>query len=134
MFSQGKLGISGANRFFDKLVRIIFRTWLLGILGTIATIVYVLGIRKELFSETPNVFGEPRWFLALLVHLIPSYILIIIIIVAWKHERIGGFLFFLVAAFLMVLSDFGAPVIFLPAFIIGALFLVEGYLLRGRRK
>jgi len=51
-----------------------------------------------------DVFGEPQWFLALLMHLIPSFILIILTAIAWKNERLGGFIF-IAAGFLMLVSS-----------------------------
>ena len=33
-----------------------------------------------------DVFGQPGWFLGLIMHLIPSFILIIITVIAWKNE------------------------------------------------
>jgi cell division protein FtsW (lipid II flippase) len=44
-----------------------------------------------------DVFGQPQWFLALLIHLIPSYVLIAVTIIAWKHDLIGALGFFCLA-------------------------------------
>lgn len=30
--------------------------------------------------------GEPQWFLALIMHLTPGFVLFILTAVAWKHE------------------------------------------------
>jgi hypothetical protein len=68
-----------------------------------------------------DVFQEKQWYLALLMHLIPSFILVILTIIAWKHERIGGFLF--LSAGLIMSIFFHSPTIALPAFIIGAIFI-----------
>ncbi len=72
-----------------------------------------------------DVFGEPQWFLGLLIHLIPSFILIFLTIIAWKHGQIGGFLFF-VAGFVMIIF-FRSIIIAIPAFIIGVLYLVNNF-------
>jgi hypothetical protein len=69
-----------------------------------------------------DVFEQPQWFLALLIHLIPSYILSLITFVAWKHERAGGFLFLL--AGLAMFMFFHSIYIAIPALVIGLLFLV----------
>lgn len=76
-----------------------------------------------------DVFGEPQWFLALVIHLIPSFVLILLTVVAWKHERIGGFLF-LAAGFAMV-SFFHSFTIAAPAFAVGALFLAGSYWIKA---
>ncbi len=77
-----------------------------------------------------DVFGKPQWFLALLMHLIPSYFLIAVTIIAWKNEVVGGFLFLLAGLGLLIFTHFEALIIAIPAFVIGLLFLVKGYLLK----
>lgn len=75
-----------------------------------------------------DVFGEPQWFLALFLHLIPSYFLIAITIVAWKHEMLGGFLFLTVGFLLLVFTHFEVLFLGIPSLIIGALFLILYFL------
>jgi hypothetical protein len=70
-----------------------------------------------------DVFGQPQWFMALLIHLIPSFILIILAIIAWKKELLGGLLFLI--AGLAMLIFYHSVVIFLPAFVIGTIFLIS---------
>jgi len=70
-----------------------------------------------------DVFSEPRWLLALFIHLIPGYFLVAITIVAWKHEILGGFLFLIAGFALLIFTHFEALIIGIPAFVIGALFL-----------
>ena len=72
-----------------------------------------------------DVFGQPGWFVGLIMHLIPSFILIAITVVAWKNERQGGFLF-LLAAITMALF-YGSLIIPIPALIIGLLLLAAEY-------
>jgi len=63
-----------------------------------------------------------------LIHLIPSYILIIATIIAWKKEFIGGVLFiiFSVALAIWTRVELASILVILPPFIIGILFLVAG--------
>jgi hypothetical protein len=77
-----------------------------------------------------DVFGQPRWLLALLIHLIPSYFLIAITVIAWKNETLGGLLFLLAGIALLIFTHFEALIIAIPAFVVGTLFLVKGYLLK----
>ena len=70
-----------------------------------------------------DVFEEPQWFLALLMHLIPSFILIILTIIAWKHERLGGFIFIAIGLFILISSRFESLIISIPAIVIGVFFL-----------
>jgi hypothetical protein len=71
-----------------------------------------------------DVFGEPHWFLALLMHLIPSYILIILTIIAWRNEKIGGILFLITAVLAAILLRSTVPIVLIPTLVIGVLFLV----------
>ncbi|NMB70474.1 hypothetical protein GYA27_04780 [candidate division WWE3 bacterium] len=75
-----------------------------------------------------DVFEEPQWLLALLMHLIPSYILIIMTIIAWKHEKPGGLLFIAGGIFLFVFTRFESLIISIPALVIGGLFLGRRFL------
>lgn len=72
-----------------------------------------------------DVIGEPGLFISLIMHLIPSFILIFITVLAWKNERLGGWLFIL-AAVAMALF-FGSVIIPIPALVIGLLLLAAGY-------
>jgi hypothetical protein len=72
-----------------------------------------------------DVFGEPQWFIALIMHLLPSFILIVFTVLAWKNARLGGFIFLLAA--LAILLHYGSYVIAAPALVIGLLFLAVGY-------
>lgn len=78
-----------------------------------------------------DVFGESQWFLALVMHLIPSFILIAVTVLAWKNEMIGGFLFLLVGILMMFFTHFESMIISLPIMIIGALFLTRKYLFKS---
>jgi hypothetical protein len=73
-----------------------------------------------------DVFEMPQWYLALFMHLIPSFILIILTIIAWKNELIGGILF--LAAGLVMTYFFNTVGIVIPVYIVGLLFLTGVYL------
>ncbi len=70
-----------------------------------------------------DVFGEPQWVVPLLMHLIPSFILAMLTIVSWKHQKVGGTLF-LIAGLIMV-GFYHSLIVACPAFIIGVLFLIQ---------
>jgi len=74
-----------------------------------------------------DVLGYPQWYIALFFHLIPSYILIILTIFAWKYERIGGFLFFIAGILMFAFLHW---IIAIPAFLIALLYLVKVYWLK----
>jgi uncharacterized membrane protein (GlpM family) len=70
-----------------------------------------------------DVVGESQWLLAMIMHLIPSFVLIALTIVAWKREFIGGILF--LAAGVIAAIFYHSFIIAAPIFVIGALFLVS---------
>jgi hypothetical protein len=81
-----------------------------------------------------DVFEQPKWFLALFMHLIPSFLLVFATIIAWKHERIGGFIFLAFGVLLLIFTNFKSMIVCIPAFIIGVLFLCEDRLMRIQLK
>jgi len=78
-----------------------------------------------------DVFGQPNWVLALFIHLIPSYLLITLTIIAWKNEILGGSLFLFVGFILLVFTHFEALIVGISAFVIGVLFLIEKKLFKA---
>jgi signal transduction histidine kinase len=75
-----------------------------------------------------DVFEEPQWFLGLIMHLIPSFILALITFIAWKHAYWGGILFIATGIFSLFFFHFETMIVFIPAVVIGILFLTEGIL------
>lgn len=71
-----------------------------------------------------DAFGQPQWFLALVMHLIPSFVLVVVTIVAWRNELVGGWLFLGAGGMLLFLSSFESLIVSVPAFVIGVLFWV----------
>jgi hypothetical protein len=100
-------------------------------LPRILTIIFILFISMfalDVFSEYtfPLVLG------ALFMHLIPSLILVGLLIVAWKWEKLGGILFILLAiGFFIFFKGYediiSALITTLPALIVGILFLINSY-------
>ena len=60
---------------------------------------------------------------AFLIHLIPSAVLVILLIISWKREWIGGIIFFLLGIFYIV-TTWGKFPLMTYVFISGPLFLV----------
>jgi hypothetical protein len=81
-----------------------------------------------------DVFNEHLGFwqtvLALLIHLIPTYLVLILLAVSWRWERIGGALLFALGIFYIVFS-WGRfhwtvyAIIAGPLFLVGALFFLS---------
>ena len=81
-----------------------------------------------------DVFNEGFSFwetiLALLIHLVPVYVVIIVLIVAWRWEWVGAIIFFALAVFYLIWSwgrfHWGAYVgISGPMFLLSFLFLLN---------
>ncbi len=76
-----------------------------------------------------DVFSQPNWLLALLIHLIPSFVLIMLAIFSWRNSFLGGILFSLIAVFSLFFFSF-TLIISLPLFVISILFFIENYFLK----
>ncbi len=96
----------------------------------------ILGILFALFSSlfALDVLGEGYGFwetiLALLIHLVPTYIVVIALIVAWRWEWVGAILFSALAVFYVAWTWGRFPwVAYLaisgPLALVGVLFLVD---------
>jgi hypothetical protein len=75
-------------------------------------------------------------FLAFLKHMIPSFMLIILLILSWKKELLGGILFLIAGViFTLGYSTFQVTPVFFciscPLFIIGVTFLMD-YAVRSK--
>ena len=76
----------------------------------------------DVFSEGYG-FGET--ILALFMHLIPTFVVVIALAVAWRWELIGALLFVAAALFLLISSGGESWFISLPLILVGALFLLS---------
>lgn len=110
----------------------VYLSWVLRILLILTILVFAL------FSI--DVFEEEKgfWNIAtgLLMHNIPAMVMIIILIIAWKRENIGGILLILCilgfATFLFARSGnfmWGTAMMLGIPFLIGALFIINYYLI-----
>ncbi len=82
----------------------------------------------DVFSEGYS-FGET--VVALVMHLIPTAILLAALAVAWRWERTGGVLHLALAVLYLLLfwqrlEDYGALIVTVPLLLIGTLFLACG--------
>jgi len=81
-----------------------------------------------------DVFGEEVGYtetiLGLIIHLVPSLVLIALLVISWKHEKIGGILFVILGVvFTIFFNTYHDIVTFLmisvPVFLVGILFWVS---------
>jgi hypothetical protein len=82
-----------------------------------------------------DVFGENTgWELlvALFMHLIPTFLLIGVTIIAWKHDLVGAIAYFILGFGYILMVGFDRPwswyaFISGPAFLVGILFLISWF-------
>lgn len=97
----------------------------------------VLGILFALFISlfALDVFSEGYGFgetvIALVMHLVPTMIIVVLLIIAWKREVIGGLLFIAIALFYILTSRGQSWIISGPVLLIGALFILGGFVKRA---
>lgn len=77
----------------------------------------------DVFSEGYT-FGET--LIALFMHLIPTFIIVIALIIAWRWERVGAAIFFALALVYLVMSEGEGWILAGPMLLVGVLFLFDG--------
>ena len=73
----------------------------------------------DVFNEG---FGFWDTILALIIHLVPTYLVVIALVVAWRWEGVGAILFIALALFFLVAISGENWIITGPLFLIGVLF------------
>jgi hypothetical protein len=108
---------------------------------SIVFIIFLALMSLDVFDEN---YGFWQTIVALLIHNIPSFILLIVVIISWEYEIVGGVAFILAGIAQMIFSVVRADVepwyisflaslmIDVPAFIIGILFLIGWKRKRGK--
>ena len=92
--------------------------------------VFISVFALDVFSEGYG-FGET--ILALLIHLIPTFLVVIALVIAWRREMVGVILFIALALLYLVSSRGKGWIISGPLFLISGLFLFD-WLYRARLK
>jgi hypothetical protein len=81
--------------------------------------------------------GESPWqeqALGFLIHLIPTFVLLLVLLVAWKYELVGGALFLALSVLMWSLlnNPFLVNLMLVgPALLVGSLFSLSYWLKRG---
>lgn len=88
----------------------------------IRKVVLVLSLGFAIFISlfALDVIGQERWFLALVIHLVPTYVVIVLTMISWKKEFLGGILWLVMGLFYLLMS-WQAWIIYIPVIIIGGL-------------
>ena len=101
-----------------------FIHWLPRMLAIVG-IFFISLFALDVFSEYDNVL---QLAVAFFMHLIPTYVLIAVTIIAWQHRRVGGLLFIAVGLLTIVaFKTYIDPIVFLlitmPPVLVGVLFI-----------
>ena len=108
-----------------------FLYWCPRVLGVLF-ILFISIFALDVFDAGLDFWGT---IVALFMHLIPSFALLITLAVAWKWEIVGGIGFLLLgAAYIFTMTGFPSSVYLVisgPAFLIGLLFILDA---RTKRK
>ena len=79
-----------------------------------------------------DVFGQATgfWatFIALLVHLIPAFLIVIILIISWRWSWVGGIVYIMLGIAYNIRMDEKYLIISIPLFLAGILFLLSWFL------
>jgi hypothetical protein len=115
----------------SDIPKIIF--WLPRILGILFA-AFIASFSADVFQEN---LGIGETILHLLIHLIPSFILILALIIAWRKEIVGVFLYIGLAIFYLLISNgkfnlITYLVIMLPLVIIALLFYLNWHFRKSK--
>ncbi len=102
---------------------------------SILFVVFISVFALDVFSEE-YAFWET--ILALILHLVPTFVLIVILLIAWKWEVIGGAIFILMGFGYFFMAGFHRPISWYvlisgPLFLTGVLFLLSRFFVRKSR-
>jgi hypothetical protein len=109
---------------------------MLTLLPRVLTVSYIAFISLFALDVFESGYGWLKTLIALFMHLIPSFLLIAALVVAWKKPVTGGAHFLILAIIFTlwfttyhVLSSF--LLVSFPLLVIGALFIISGIYKRG---
>jgi len=109
-----------------------FKKWLIWLprILAVAFIGFLTLFAVDVFGEYDNVADI---LLALFMHLIPNFILLITLAIAWRWKLVGGFLFLVFGVISIVFFNsyeevISFLIISLPLFVIGILFILDSFL------
>jgi hypothetical protein len=106
-----------------------FVYWAPRILGIIF-ILFLMMFSLDIFEMNLSVW---QTFIGLFMHNIPALFLLVVLIISWKYEIVGGIVF-IFASLIYFLIMSGALIIAIPSFLIGILFLINWFKKRKKLK
>jgi len=108
-------------------ISLLFLNWIPRIL----CILFAIGISLFALDAFENNEGFWKTLLALLIHLIPAFIVIAVLALSWRWPWVGGVSYVLLGIAYLIWSSRsgrGSAIIYIPLFSIGILFLINWFL------
>jgi len=93
----------------------------------IVCILFIASISLFACDAFGNNTGFWQTLLAFLAHLVPTFVMIFILYLSWKRAWIGGIVFILAGIAYMIWKGVIYPVVFIPLFLVGVLFLLSWF-------
>ena len=93
----------------------------------IVCILFTVAISLFACDAFGNDAGFWKTLLAFLVHLLPTFVMIFILYLSWKRAWIGGIVFVIAGIAYIFWKGAEYPVIFIPLFLVGLLFLLSWF-------
>jgi hypothetical protein len=93
----------------------------------IICILFIAAISLFACDAFGNDTGFWKTLLALLVHLLPTFSMIFLLYLSWKRAWIGGIVFILAGIAFIFWKGVMYPVVFIPLFLVGVLFLLRWF-------
>jgi len=108
-------------------ISLLFLNWIPRIL----CILFAIGISLFALDAFENDEGFWKTLLALLIHLIPTFIVITVLVLSWRWPWVGGVIYVLLGISYLIWSSRsgrGSSIISIPLFSIGILFIINWFL------
>ena len=109
----------------------------------ILSIIFILFLATFSLDVFDMKLGVWETILGLFMHNIPVFILLIILLISWKHEIVGGIVFILAGIFYIIMTlintsegpfEWYVLIVAGPAFLIGILFIINWTKKRNNHK
>ena len=121
--------MSGVSELLN-IMKIIYYFSLLFLHWTprILTLLFILVISMLSFDVFGQSIGFWKTLLQLLMHLVPAFLVILILVLSWRWAWIGGIVYILLGIAFLIWQDSPSAIIYIPLFIMGGLFVFSWFM------
>ena len=93
----------------------------------IFSILFTLFITMFAFDVFTEGASLKEMIIGFTMHLIPTFVLIFVLAVAWKHKLPGGILYIAASLLFVIMTKAVAVILYVPVFVIGLLYIISWY-------